>query len=178
MSSDQVILRSFNSSDIDSLSELLNNKKIWDQLRDYLPHPYSREDAEQYINSKAKEKPILTFAVEMDNKLIGNISLKPQKDIHRHSAALGYWIGEPYWGNGYATLAIQKIVTYGFQELKLSRIFATVMENNPGSMKALTKSWFKLEGISKKGFIKNDRYLDEHRFAVLNPEIFNEEQNG
>lgn len=175
MSSDQVILRSFNSSDIDALSELLNNKKIWDQLRDYLPHPYSRKDAEQYINNKAGEKPILTFAVETNNKLVGNISLKPQDDIHRHSAELGYWIGEPYWGNGYATQAIQNIVTYGFQEINLARIFATVMENNQGSMKALTKSGFQLEGISKKGFIKNDRYLDEHRFAILNPEIFNKE---
>lgn len=175
MSSDQVILRSFNSSDIDALSELLNNKKIWDQLRDYLPHPYSKKDAEQYINSKAGEKPILTFAIEANNKLVGNISLKPQDDIHRHSAELGYWIGEPYWGDGYATQAIQNIVTYGFQEMNLARIFANVMENNQGSMKALTKSGFQLEGISKKGFIKNDRYLDEHRFAILNPEIFNKE---
>ena len=90
MSSDLVLLRAFESSDTDELSVLLNNRKIWNQLRDYLPHPYSEADAEKYIHTKAHQKPILTFAIESNNTLVGNISLKPQEDIHRHSAELGY----------------------------------------------------------------------------------------
>jgi len=172
MNSDLVLIRAFKYSDIDELSILLNNKKIWNQLRDYLPHPYSKNDAEVYIDLKANERPILTFAIESEENLVGNISLKPLEDIHSHSAELGYWVGEPFWRKGYATHAISKIVDYGFNELNLARIFATVMENNTGSMKALTKSGFNLEGVSKKGFIKNNKYLDEHRFAILNPQIF------
>lgn len=177
MNSDSVNLRSFDSSDIRELAVLLNNKKIWDQVRDYLPHPFSEADAEEYIHAKAHQKPMLTFAIESQNKLVGNISLKPQEDIYRHSAELGYWIGEPYWGNGFATKAIQQIVKYGFEELKLARIYATVMEGNPGSMKVLINSGFKSEGISRKGFIKNKVYLDEHRFGILNPDFFHNQSN-
>jgi RimJ/RimL family protein N-acetyltransferase len=49
------------------------------------------------------------------------------------------------------------------------------MEGNTGSMKALINAGFKSEGVSKKGIIKNEEYLDEYRFGVLNPNIFNEE---
>ncbi len=172
LSDNKIILRAFNQSDEEDLAKLLNNKKIWDQLRDYLPHPYTLQDAKDYINAQTQQRPLLTFAIEANHLLVGNISLKPQEDIHRHSAEMGYWIGEPFWGNGFATKSIRLITKYGFNELELTRIYATVMEGNEGSMKALMKAGFEKEGVSKKGFIKNGRYLDEHRFALLNSLIF------
>lgn len=174
MSSDiSIRLRRFRENDAEQLTKLINNQKIWNQVRNAMPSPYTLKDAKEYLNSDIhRAEPAITFAIEMDGVLAGNISVKPQNDIYEHSAETGYWIGEPFWGRGIATKAIKLAVKYGFEELKLARIFATVMDGNEASMKALLNAGFEKEGISKKGFLKNGIYLDEHRFGILNPDIF------
>lgn len=170
--SDTVRIRPFKKTDEVKLAEYLNNKKIWDQLRDYLPHPYSIKDARDHIERSMNDDPIQNFAIIHGSEFAGTISLKPQEDVYRHSAETGYWIAEPFWGRGIATSAIKCIINYGFNQLGMARIYASVMENNSASMKALIKVGFMAEGISKKGFIKNGMYLDEHRFSILNPKLF------
>ncbi len=168
MNSPLIQLRGFKSSDAAGLTELCNNKKIADNLRDVFPHPYSQEDAMFFINLCKAENPQLTFAIEFNGSLCGAIGLVRQTDIYRLSAEVGYWIGEPFWGKGIATKALKKIVRYGFEDLKLIRIYAGVFAHNHASYRVLEKAGFEYEGTSKKAAVKNEILLDELRFSIIN----------
>ena len=165
---DNIKIRPLELSDKTELAKLANNKKIWDNLRDYIPFPYKENDADYFINLTRKEDPIQTFGIEYKGKLSGIISLVIQKDVYRKSAEIGYWIGEPFWGSGIATKAIKLITAYGFDKLGLNRIYAGVFEYNIASMTALEKNGYKKEGIFKNAILKNDKICDEHRFFKLN----------
>jgi RimJ/RimL family protein N-acetyltransferase len=80
---------------------------------------------------------------------------------------MGYWLGQEYWGKGIATLAVQWMVAYTFNEFDFNRIWAAVFSNNPASMRVLQKAGFKQEAILEKSVIKNGEYLNEHIFAIL-----------
>lgn len=149
------------------MAALANNKKIWDNVRDYLPHPYTIRDGEDYIDMVQKEEKPLTFGIDYKGRLAGVVGLVAQEDIYRMSAEIGYWIGEPFWGKGIATQAVKMMSNYGFEKMGFQRIFAGVFEYNIGSMKVLEKNGYEREGIFKQALIKNDRIWDEHRFARL-----------
>ena len=168
-SKESVKLRQLTLTDSSKLAELANNKKIFDLVRDLFPHPYTIMDAEEFIACAAKEDPPVTFAIIYRGRLAGVIGLVIQQDVYRKSAELGYWIGEPFWNKGVATLAVDKIIHYAFDELDLVRIFSGVFENNPASGRVLEKNGFRFEGNSKKAVIKNNLLMDEHRFGLINP---------
>ena len=160
-------LRRLQNSDAEQLAKLANNKKVWDNVRDLMPHPYGIKDAEFFINLTKKEDPEVNFAIVRDEELCGVIGLSPQSDVNRLSAELGYWLGEPYWGQGIATRAVDLITAYGFEELGMVRIYAGVYEYNLGSMRVLEKNGFVKEGVARMSVIKNGRMYDEHRYARI-----------
>ena len=155
-------------SDKTELAKLANNINIWNNLRDYIPFPYKESDAEFFIELTRKEEPKQNFGIEFNGKIAGVIGLTIQKDVYKKSAEIGYWIGEPFWGNGIATKAVELITEYGFNKLALNRVYAGVFEYNITSMKVLEKNGYKKEGIFKNAILKNDKVYDEHRFFKLN----------
>jgi RimJ/RimL family protein N-acetyltransferase len=161
-------LREFRSEDAKRLAELCNNKKIWDNLRDYIPHPYTGKDAEEFISSCRNENPQLTFAIEIDGEFAGSIGLVKQKDVYRLSAEIGYWLGEPYWGKGIMTEAVRQVTGYGFGRLELVRIYTCVFDFNRASQRVLEKAGYSLECISEKALVKNGRICGEYRYSILN----------
>lgn len=163
-----MVLRKFKASDAAQIAKLLNNKKIWNNLRDVVPHPYQLEDARSFIKQCNLENPQKTFIIDNDGLAIGVIGLTIQDDIYRRNAEIGYWLGEPYWSKGYITKAIKLIVEYGFKELNLIRIFAGVFEHNKASQRVLEKTGFRLECISKKAVIKNNEIIDEYKYVIIN----------
>ncbi|MGI9542083.1 MAG: GNAT family N-acetyltransferase [Cyclobacteriaceae bacterium] len=168
MSTKEIKLRELRPTDKSQLTFLANNKKIWDNLRDFFPHPYAESDAESFINLTTAEAPKQTFAIEHNGELCGVIGLVAQEDIYKRSAEIGYWLGEPYWGQGIATKAIELMTVYGFEELKLVRIYAGIFEYNITSMHVLEKNGYKKEGVFKKAIWKNGKIYDEHRYYKLN----------
>ena len=165
---EKIKIRDLKLSDKAQLAKLANNKKVWDNLRDYIPYPYTESDAEFFIELTHKEDPKQTFGIEYKGKLSGVIGLVVQKDVYQKSAEIGYWLGEPFWGNGIATSAVELITKYGFDTLDLNRIYTGVFEFNIASMRVLEKNGYKKEGIFKNAILKNDRICDEHRFYKLN----------
>ncbi len=161
----KIELRNLRKSDKSGLAKLANNKNVWDNLRDLMPHPYTENDAGNFIDSTLMEDPKATFGIEFEGKLCGVIGLVPQKDIYRKSAEIGYWIGEAYWGKGIATKAVGLMTTYGLEELNFLRIQTGVFGHNAASMRVLEKNGYEKEGIFKKAVIKNDEIWDEHRFS-------------
>jgi len=167
----EVKIRPVELSDKEQIALLANNKKVWDNLRDYMPFPYTQNDALQYINLSIKDQSLHNFAIEYQGELCGMIGLIIQSDVYRKSAELGYWIGEPYWGKGIATKAVELITILGFNKLNLIRIQAGVFDFNIASMKVLEKNGYHKEGVAKQAVIKNNIACDEHRYAILNKHI-------
>ncbi|MBN2486448.1 MAG: GNAT family N-acetyltransferase [Bacteroidales bacterium] len=164
-----VALRPPEYSDKFRLAELCNNKKIWDNVRDSIPFPYTISDAEYFIGLCRDENPPMTFIIEYHNEVAGVIGLVKQTDVYRLTAEIGYWVGEPFWGKKIATTAVKLITGYGFDKLMLVRIFTGVFEHNIASQRVLTKAGFKLEGIFENSVVKNGEVIDEYRYALINP---------
>jgi len=161
-------LRQFEEKDIPPLAFLCNNKKIWDNVRDFLPFPYTEKHAQEFVRTCQGEDPQVTFVVEYKGNFAGCIGLVRQTDIYKLTAELGYWIGEPYWGLGIATKSVNLIVDYGFDQLGLVRIFTGVFDFNKASQRVLEKAGFKLEGIFEKNVLKNGKILNEYRYGKIN----------
>jgi len=163
-----VFLRELRSDDMIPLTTLANNKKIFDNVRDFFPHPYTEKDAEDFIIFCQQEDPVRTFAILYKQDLVGVIGLVLQTDVYRKTAEIGYWIGEPFWNKGIATIAVNLIVDYAFNALNLIRLHTGVFDYNKASQRVLEKCGFTLEGIFKQSILKNDKVLDEYRYARLN----------
>lgn len=160
-------IRELHIMDADTLSQCMNNVKIWNNLRDFIPYPYARKDAIDFIHLSQKEAALFNFAITYNDNFCGVIGLTRQTDVHRQSMELGYWICEAYWNKGIATRAIKLATEWAFSNLDINRIFANVFQHNEASKKALLKNGFLLEGTLKKAVLKNEILLDEYIFAKL-----------
>ena len=135
-----------------------------------IPHPYEEKHAREFLGSMAKENELrLSIRQRSDGRLIGGIGLHPEMP-HRH-AELGYWIGVPYWGNGYATEAAKAVVRYGFEQIKLNRIFAHHFKHNPASGKVLRNIGMKYEGCMRQHVLKWGQFVDLELYSILHEEI-------
>jgi len=165
--SQKVRLRRLNEGDKIVLAQLINNKKIWDNLRDIVPFPYTIEDAVSFISFTNTEDPPTNFAIEYEGDLCGMIGLNPQPDVYKKTAEIGYWIGESYWNKGIATEAVRLITAYGFDQLGFVRIHTGIFEYNPASMRVLEKNGYKKDGVFEKSVYKNGKIWDEHRYSKI-----------
>ena len=163
-----VTLRPVKMSDKADFTRLANNIKIWNNVRDEFPHPYTEKDAESFINLCKTAKNAAKFAIDWNNQFVGMMGLVFFKELnYRKNAELGYWIGEPFWGKGIGTVALSEITKYAFEQRNLKRVFANVLEYNKASMRMLEKAGFEFEGINKAASLKNNQFFDEYRFAKV-----------
>lgn len=167
----EIILRPLGINDASAMAVLANNKKVWDNVRDMLPYPYTLQDAWNFIALCEQENPTCTFAIEYKGEFAGVIGLVKQTDVYRLTAEIGYWLGEPFWNKGIATASVKIIVNYGFEQLDLVRIYSGVFEHNKASQRVLEKAGFALEAIFKNSIIKNDVIESEYRYAILNKNV-------
>src|SRR5215831_12052811 len=87
----EVVLRPWKKSDASQLAVIANNKKIWDNLRDHIPYPYSLADAEKWILHCKTQKPVLNFAVEYHSEIAGSIGCVSKDDVYRKNIEIGYF---------------------------------------------------------------------------------------
>lgn len=110
-----------------------------------IPHPYPDDGAVRFIEDIAGPKRAAgtqyAFVMLDDGGLVGHISLK-NVDRERGEAEVGYWVGRPYWGRGYASEAVRLVVAFAFEELGLRRLYAHVLAHNPASARVLEKIGF------------------------------------
>lgn len=165
-------LRWWKTEDAKSLAELLNNKKILDNLRDGLPVPYTEKDALDYINAmlNADKNSTFAFAVVSDGELVGSVGIFRQSNIHSKTAELGYYIGEKYWNKGIATAAVNQACGYVFGNSDIIRIFAEPFARNAASCRVLEKSGFSCEGVLRSNAVKNGIVEDIKIYARIKAE--------
>jgi len=163
-----LIMRPWRAADLKALVHHANNRKIWLNVRDRFPHPYTAADARAWIEIRAADagNPY-NFAIEFEGDAIGGIGMEFFTDVHRLTAEIGYWLGEPFWGRGFATIALRAVTGYAFATFDLRRIQATVYEWNPASMRVLEKAGFQLEGRLRNYVVKEGRVGDVLMYAKL-----------
>ncbi len=155
-----ITLRNWQEKDIKSLARNANNKKIWDNLRDQFPYPYTELAAKQWIVIANQDRPLSNFAIEYKGIAVGGIGIIKQTDIFRKSAEIGYWLGEKYWNKGIASKAVKAMIKYSFENFDIIRLYAHVFENNIASIRVLEKCGFHEEARLNNAVIKNNIIQD------------------
>lgn len=140
-----------------------------------IPFPYTEKDADWWLAHIAEETRSQGRAVnwairEASGGLIGAVGFSNFALGKSHKAELGYWLAKPYWGRGIMSGAVARACAVGFSEFKLVRITAPVFTFNPASAKVLENNGFAREGLLKKEFLKDGRYIDCFLYAKLIPE--------
>ncbi len=165
-----VKLRPWRKEDAGQLAAIANNKKIWLNVRDRFPHPYTVTDALQWIAFCTSQEPMQNFAIEYDRQIAGSIGILIKEDVYRKSIEIGYFIGESFWGKGIATKAVALIMDHIIKAYDPVRVWAEVFEHNIASMRVLEKNGFALESIRKKSVFKNNLVLNDHVWVRLTGE--------
>ncbi len=158
-------IRPWEIDDLNNLVKYANNFNIAKNLTDKFPYPYTITDGEKFIEFASLDNPKHIFAIEINGEAVGGIGIHPQTDILKKNAELGFWIGEPFWGQKVISKAISQIIDFGFSNYEIDRIFARAFGENIASQKVLEKNNFILEAKFEKILFKNDEYIDELVFA-------------
>lgn len=160
------VLRSWRNEDEASLVRHANNPKIWLNLRDRFPHPYTVADARRWIGSVRAERPTTNFAIAVDGLAVGGVGFHIQDDVFHRSAEIGYWLGEELWGRGITTEAVRAVTEHAFAQHDLCRLYATVFEWNGASARVLEKAGYVFEGRLRRSATKAGRTIDQLLYAV------------
>ncbi len=160
-------VRSFRETDAAELARHADNRKVWLQLRDRFPHPYSVDNARQFIAFARGGDPETAFAITVADRPVGSIGVELRDDVERCSAEIGYWLGEPYWGRGIATRVLVGFTRFAFAAYEVERLYALPLAANGASCRVLEKAGYELEGRLRRSAVKDGKVQDQMLYAIL-----------
>jgi [ribosomal protein S5]-alanine N-acetyltransferase len=168
----RLTLRPFTLDDAQRVYRLVQDRKIADTTL-AIPYPYEKGMAETWIGKHQEgfdQGKSVHFAITLteSGELVGAIGMAIEPE---HSCSeIGYWIGVPYWGQGYCTEAVAAVLEYGFQVKKLNRIYAVHFKRNPASGRVMQKNGMSYEGCLRQHVRKWDAYEDLVQYGILQEE--------
>jgi ribosomal-protein-alanine N-acetyltransferase len=162
------VLRPYSPSDRQRLAEIANDRRLWLNMLDLFPHPYTLDDADEWI-SRCEEvgDPPTHLAIEYEGIHVGGIGVNPLTDVHHQVGDVGYWLTPTHWGMGIATAALTAIAPYAFETFSLIRLQAGVFGWNPASGRVLEKCGFELEGHNRNAVNKDGKVTDLAFYGLL-----------
>ena len=182
-------VRSVRHSDASSMSRHATNKKIWDNLRNRMPHPYTEADATSWIDfsldtanhvrsgkwttEHGSEGPLVptSWAVTLDDQVVGSIGLKFGEDIYVRTCEIGYWLGVEHWGKGVMSMVVPEFLKWTWETFGiLVRVNSETYEANAASGRVLEKAGFQFEGRRPNMSFKNGRVGAVLMWGALRPE--------
>ena len=158
-------VRSWRRGDEASLVRHANNRNVWINLRDRFPHPYTPDDAARWMAWVRSERPETNFAIAVNDDAVGGIGYEIQPDVHRVSAEIGFWLGQSCWGRGIMTDAVRAVTEHAMRTHHLARVYASVFEWNPASMRVLEKAGYEREAVLRRSAVKDGRVIDQVLYA-------------
>jgi len=169
---DRLILRPYTLEDALELQGLIGDFAIANTTA-RVPHPYEDGMAEEYISRRQKSYESgksIHFAIVNKEKAIfmGGIALTIDKEHEK--AEIGYWVGKPYWNQGYCTEAARTVMKYGFEVLGLNRISSKHFTRNPASGRVMQKIGMKHEGTLNQDFKKWGKFESHECYGILRSE--------
>lgn len=169
----RLLLRPLEREDVPAIVRFAGAKEIAATTLK-IPHPYAEDDACTFLaqaNEEFREGRSVSFAISISpgRELCGAVGLHIE-NLHRH-AELGYWVGVPFWGRGFATEAASAAVAFGFDTLGLNRIYAHHFAENTASGRVLEKIGMRREGRSRRHIRKWDQFVDLENYGLLAEEF-------
>ena len=168
LKTERLVLRAFEASDADRVQRLVSDRDVALNTMN-IPHPYPEGGAAEWIakQDEKQDPDDVRFAID-DGQLVGTIGLRVQRNFER--AEMGYWIGKPFWGRGYASEAAGAVIRYGFEELNLHRIYAGYFHRNEQSARVMIKNGMQYEGRLRQHVKKWDEFVDVVYYGILREE--------
>ena len=168
----RLVIRPFDLTDADDVRRLAGEWEIADTTLN-IPHPYEEGMAEEWIGTHKEgfdAGRLCNWALTLrdSDDLVGAVGLVTTRRFDH--AELGYWVGKPYWGQGYCTEAARAVLEYGFTRLGLYRIHASHMARNPASGRVMRKVGMSQEGVLRGHVKKWDKYEDLVVYGILKDE--------
>ncbi len=138
----RLALRAPRLADAKTVAMLANDRRIAENTA-RIPHPYKTSDAESFIGGASKAGEVVFLITLRDKTVIGACGIMLQED----TPELGYWLGVPYWNQGYATEALHAVIDYAFTDLAHEAVQAGARVTNPASRRVLEKCGFQWTGV-------------------------------
>jgi RimJ/RimL family protein N-acetyltransferase len=158
----RLMLRPPVPADSKAIARIANDRRIAENLR-RLPHPYSRADAEAFLDYLARERQETVFLIECEGATCGMIGIDFSSD---EGPEIGYWLGVAHWGKGFATEAVRAVIDYAFEEHVIDELFAGARVTNPASRRVLEKCGFQWTGVQLYRFVALGSSTPVDRFKL------------
>ena len=164
----RLILDAFTPADAPAGERLVSDHEVA-RFTLNIPHPYPEGGFLVWMGSHAADFALgksVAFAVRLhDRTLVGCVGVRVERPHDR--GELGYWIGRPFWGRGYATEAARACLAYAFPHFGLHKVVACHDPGNPASGRILVKLGMTHEGTRRGHLRKGDVYLDTVDYGLL-----------
>jgi len=154
------VLRAWRAEDAPALATHANNPKVWRNMSDSFPHPYTLAIAEHWVAGGHIEFGGDNWAIALHDAAVGGCGLHPEEGQRRCNAELGWWLAEAHWGRGIGTRVAGALVEQAFARPEIARVYAPVHAGNHGSMRVAEKNGFVLEGVQPQSAIKDCLVID------------------
>jgi RimJ/RimL family protein N-acetyltransferase len=142
LETERLVLRAPRLGDAKTVAALANDRQIAENTA-RIPHPYRLADAKDWIAGANKNADEQHYVITLANgALIGACGLET-----RDGPSIGYWLGQAYWGKGYATEALHALIDHAFGDLDHEALQASARVTNPASRRVLEKCGFQWTGV-------------------------------
>ena len=171
----RLIIRPMHPQDAQSMAFNANNPLVTKYMSLAFANPsYTLDHAETWISMNITAPHQNNFVICESSSIeivIGGIGLKPGADVNSHTAEVGFWIGEAYWGKGYTTEVLDAFTNWSFEKWekdgqRLRRLWGGVFGGNLASMRCFEKCGYSREGVLKEHCEKWGEVLDMHIFGL------------
>ena len=163
-------LRAWRDDDAAALAEHAGNVKVWRNMSDSFPHPYTLQTAEHWVRCGHIDFGGDNWAIAVEDRAVGGCGIAQGSAQFRCNAEIGYWLAEAWWGRGIATRVVRALVQRAFANAEITRVFAPIHAYNPASMRVVEKCGFVREGLLRKSAIKAGQVIDRVLYATHRPD--------
>ena len=163
-------LRRWGAADKPVLVANANSRAVWRNMVHTFPHPYTPEDADTWVAACLDQEPPRDLVIDIDGELAGVCGIRLGEGISRYTGAVGYWLGERFWGQGIATGALAAFLEYIWATFDVHRLQAEVFSWNAASARVLEKNGFTREGTRRRAIFKDGELIDEWMYTLFRDE--------
>jgi RimJ/RimL family protein N-acetyltransferase len=144
LETERLVLRAPRFADANKIATLVNDRRIAENtLR--IPHPYELADAQTFITAaNASDDEIVFLMTTRGGTVIGGCGIA---QLGEGPPEIGYWLGVPFWGQGYATEAARAVINHAFADLGYEVLLGGARVSNPASRRVLEKCGFQWTGV-------------------------------
>jgi len=142
LQTERLTLRAPRYEDANAIARLASDRRVAENTA-RLAHPYGSDDAKQFVMSAQPRDGEATFVIIFEDTLIGTCGL----DLRADGPEIGYWLGVPYWRQGFGTEAVRAVIDHAFGEFDHAAVQAGARVSNPASRRVLEKCGFQWTGV-------------------------------